>query len=97
MNLGTSFRRARIVVFALLMASAANAQVAGTISGYVRDPSGAAVAGANVVAVLTGQQLSRSTLADATGFYNLLAMQPGVYEITITFEALRSRSRETFA
>jgi hypothetical protein len=58
--------------------------VAGTISGYVRDQSGAAVANANVLAVLTGQQLSRSALTDTTGFYNLLAMQPGTYELTVS-------------
>ena len=42
-----SLRRLRnIVIVFLLLASVASAQVAGTISGYVRDQSGAAIAGA---------------------------------------------------
>ncbi len=64
-------------------ASVLTAQVAGTISGFVRDATGAAVAGAGVTAVLTGQQLTRSVVTDGTGFFNLLAMQPGVYEIAV--------------
>jgi hypothetical protein len=59
-----------------------NAQVAGTISGYVRDASGASVPHAAITAVSTGQQLTRATVADGTGFYNLLAMPPGVYDIS---------------
>ena len=69
--------------------SALHAQVAGTISGFVRDPTGAAVPSANVTAVLTGQQLTRSAVTDSTGFFNLLAMQPGAYEITITAPGFR--------
>ncbi len=76
--------REGLAILSLCLASTLPAQVAGNISGFVRDPTGAAVAGANVLAVLTGQQLSRSALTDDTGFYNLLAMQPGEYEITIT-------------
>jgi hypothetical protein len=62
--------------------SGASAQVAGRISGYVRDPSGASITGASVTAVSTEQQLSRSATTDDTGYYNLLAMPPGVYDIT---------------
>ena len=44
------------------------AQVAGTISGYVRDESGAVVPGADVKATMIGQQLTRSAVTDETGF-----------------------------
>jgi hypothetical protein len=67
---------------ALSLPLAAEAQVAGTISGYVRDESGAVVPGVDVKATMLGQQLSRSTLTDETGFFNLLAMPRGNYEIT---------------
>ncbi|MEK7405916.1 MAG: carboxypeptidase-like regulatory domain-containing protein [Acidobacteriota bacterium] len=74
------------VVLALLLFlgsfSSASAQVAGRISGYVRDPTGASIARASVTAVSTEQQLSRSATTDDTGYYNLLAMPPGVYDIT---------------
>src|SRR5688572_16127475 len=59
-------------------------QVAGTISGFVKDPTGAVLPGATITAVLTGQQLTRTAVADSTGFYNMLALQPGVYEIAST-------------
>src|SRR5437764_2736573 len=60
------------------------AQVGGTISGFVKDPSGAIVPGAIVTAVLTGQSLTRSAVSDTTGFFNLLSMQPGVYDVSTT-------------
>src|SRR5687768_15538408 len=62
----------------------AGAQVAGTISGYVRDTSGAVVPNAVVTAVSTEQQLTRSVVSDGTGFYNLLAMQSGTYDVSVT-------------
>ena len=66
----------------LLGVPSLNAQVAGTISGFVRDPTGAALPGATVTAVSIEQQLTRSVLSDDTGFYNLLAMPPGTYQIS---------------
>ena len=68
------------VVFGL--ASNLSAQVSGTISGYVRDESGAVVPGAEVKATMVGQQVTRTTVSDETGFFNLLAMPRGNYEIT---------------
>ena len=59
------------------------AQVAGRISGYVRDSSGGAVVSATVTLVSEEQQLKRSAQADGTGFYNLLAVPPGTYRVTI--------------
>src|SRR4051794_3816446 len=60
-----------------------NAQVAGRISGFVHDPSGANVVGASVTAVSSEQQLTRTVQSDSTGFFNLLAMPPGVYTVTV--------------
>src|SRR5262245_7630178 len=59
-----------------------HAQVTGSVSGYVKDPSGAGVPGANLTAKSVQQQLTRSTQSNAEGFFNLLAMPPGTYEIT---------------
>ena len=66
----------------LLGVPSLNAQVAGTMSGYVRDQTGAAVPGATITAVSIEQQLTRTALSDNTGFYNLLAMPPGTYEVS---------------
>ena len=67
----------------LALASSLMAQVAGRISGYVRDSSGGAVVSATVTLVSEEQQLKRSAQADGTGFYNLLAVPPGTYRVTI--------------
>src|ERR1035437_6829932 len=57
----------------------------GNISGYVRDPSSAAVPDATVTAKLMEQQFSRTATANHEGFYTLQALPPGTYELT--FEA----------
>lgn len=58
------------------------AQVTGSISGYIKDPSGAAVPGANLTAKSVEQQFTRTTQSNAEGFFNLLAMPTGTYEIS---------------
>jgi hypothetical protein len=81
----------RLAILVLCLAAGLPAQVTGTISGFVKDPTGAALSGANITAVMTGQQLSRATLSDSTGFYNLLAMQPGVYEVAISAQGFEKQ------
>ena len=61
------------------------AQVTGSISGYLKDTSGAAVPGASVTAVMVEQQVTRKVQTDEEGFYNFVAMLPGTYQIS--FEA----------
>ena len=72
----------RSVLLFLGFAVSVHGQVAGAISGYVKDQTGAIVPGAAVTAVMTGQQLTRSAVSDTTGFYNMLSMPPGMYEIS---------------
>ena len=63
-----------------------HAQLAtGTINGFVKDPTGAAIPGAKVTAKMVEQQAVRETQTNADGFYTFPAMPPGNYEIT--FEA----------
>ena len=61
------------------------AAVTGTISGFVRDPSAAAVPGANVTAKMVEQQITRTVQTNSEGYYTFVALPPGTYEIT--FEA----------
>ncbi len=78
-------RALALVIFMLATISTLAAQSTGTISGYVRDPSGAAVPGTTVKALMTEQQTSRAVKTDAQGFYDFTAMLPGHYDLT--FEA----------
>src|SRR5215469_7717026 len=73
----------RFVTLAAVAAIGAIAQVAtGNISGYVKDSSGAVVPNANVTAKMVAQEAVRTTKTDAEGFYSLLSMPPGQYEMT---------------
>ncbi|HEX6806189.1 MAG TPA: carboxypeptidase regulatory-like domain-containing protein [Terriglobales bacterium] len=72
------------LTLALLPWRAALGQVnTGTVTGTVRDPSGAVVTGANVTAknVATGAQ--RTTTTGNVGQYNLAGLPVGTYEITV--------------
>ncbi len=55
--------------------------VTGTISGVVRDPSGAVIPGATVVAVNTGTKATVQALTDATGRYAIQSIPVGVYDL----------------
>ena len=50
------------------------AQVAGTISGYVQDQGGGAMPGVTVTAESAGQRLIRSTVTNTSGFFDLQAL-----------------------
>src|SRR5881396_2007961 len=76
----------RLLLGLALTAFAAPAAVSqtstGSIRGYVTDSSGAPIEGAHVVAVsvLTGAQ--RDVATQARGFYAILGLTPGEYDVT---------------
>ncbi|TAM82004.1 MAG: TonB-dependent receptor [Acidobacteria bacterium] len=59
------------------------AQVTGSISGYVKDQTGAAVPEANITATLVSQNASTSTTSNPEGFYQFTAVKPGLYTVTV--------------
>jgi Carboxypeptidase regulatory-like domain len=67
----------------LLLPLGLQAQATGTISGYVKDPSGAVIPGAQVAAVQIERGISTNTVTNAQGFYNFPALEPGTYTITV--------------
>src|SRR5213593_387574 len=82
---GRGFRRFALTVLALALVgqpSWVQAAVTGTISGFVKDPSGAAIPGVNVTAKMVEQQTTRTVQTNSEGYYTLVAMPPGNYEIT---------------
>src|SRR5262245_45550426 len=79
---------------ATMLVQVCTAQVAGSISGYVRDESNAAVPGATIVARSTEQQLTRTTMTDGSGFYNLLAMPPGSYEVSAAADGFQKQIQD---
>src|ERR1700722_4389529 len=54
-----------------------------SLTGEVRDPSGAMVATAKVTARNTGTNVSHSTVTDTAGIFVIPDLQPGIYDITV--------------
>ena len=57
--------------------------VGGSISGLVTDPSGAVIAGAEVVALNTATGIKQTVKTDAAGFYSFPSLPIGPYEIDV--------------
>src|SRR5689334_10807109 len=54
----------------------------GTILGTVTDSSGAVVPQANITITNQGENISRTTLTDSQGNYEILNLKAGVYSVT---------------
>ncbi|HEV2247215.1 MAG TPA: TonB-dependent receptor [Terriglobia bacterium] len=59
------------------------AQVTGSISGYIKDQTGAAIPQVNVTATLVSQNSSMSATSNSEGYYQFTAVQPGPYTVTV--------------
>src|SRR6267143_2072381 len=75
------------ILLALLLAGLYSAPAfgqveAGTISGTVRDTSGAVIAGANITAKNLATSAERTAQTNESGQYNLPGLSPGNYEIS---------------
>ncbi len=66
----------------LFGAAQLRADVTGSITGYVRDKSGAVIPNASVTAIQTATSYSRTVASDAAGQYSFLALPPGRYRLT---------------
>jgi hypothetical protein len=55
----------------------------GSIRGYVRDQAGAPLADVQLTARNVEMGLSRNTVSNANGFYNIAGLRPGQYEVNI--------------
>lgn len=59
------------------------AQATGTMSGFVKDPSGAFVPQAKVTATLVERSTTFTAEANVEGFYRFPALPPGTYMLTV--------------
>jgi hypothetical protein len=75
----------KALTLALVLASLSFAQVdRATLSGTITDPSGAQIDNAKVAVESAATGLRRDTLTSATGAYQLPALPPGTYTISIS-------------
>src|SRR5450432_917711 len=73
----------RITLLVVTFCGAAWAQT-GSITGTVKDPSGASVAGAAVVVTSPERGITRQTTSNSTGEYNEPALPEGTYNVIVT-------------
>src|SRR5690348_12260915 len=66
----------RAFVLMIYFAGLLSAQAVGSISGTVKDPSGAVVGGAQITATSAGTGATRSTTANAEGYFLISTLQP---------------------
>lgn len=59
----------------------------GTVSGFVTDPNGAVVSGAEVTLTSAQTNLGRTTTSNDEGFYRFEAVDSGTYSIKVTGQA----------
>lgn len=80
----------RFVAFAVLVALVSlpafpqAAAIDGQIEGIVRDPAGAAVAGATLKARNVGTGLEREVSSNQEGYYRFSVMPRGIYELSVS-------------
>ena len=71
-----------LLLLSLFIAPGLQAQVVNaTLTGTLKDSSGAVIAGAKVVATNTGTNLTHETMTDTQGNYRLPSLVPGQYKL----------------
>jgi len=93
-NLHRFIRGASLVALVMLAAGTLAAQTtSGNIRGYVTGPGGAPVSDAQVVVRMPSTNETRGTTTNASGFYYLAGLRPGVYELTVRRVGLQPQTR----
>jgi Carboxypeptidase regulatory-like domain/TonB dependent receptor len=87
-----AFQYSIVSILIVLVANPAFADVTGALTGVVRDPSQAVVAGAKVTITNTQTNLSESTTTGADGAYHFLALAAGTYKISVNAPGFRPYS-----
>jgi len=93
LRIGMSIVALAAIIF-LFPKSAFNQQVSGTITGYVTDPSGAAIPGASVTVTNVQTGVSTERTSEATGAYTFTNLIPGTYTVAIVAGGFQKFVRE---
>lgn len=70
------------------------AQTLGTISGEVKDSSGAVVPGVTVTVVNKATNAARTTSSNTVGLFDFPALQPGTYTVKSELDGFKTASRD---
>src|SRR5215469_8895435 len=88
----TRFMFAFLLLFVVINTSV-TAQEAGSISGVVTDPSGAAVANACITLAKPSIKFKRTTISDDEGRFQFPTLDPGAYQLTAEAPSLGTVNR----
>jgi outer membrane receptor protein involved in Fe transport len=80
-----------VLIFAMTGFALRGQDATGRIIGNVTDPSNAPILGAQVNVANTGTKIAWTTSTDATGFYQVLSLPIGEYEVTIEATGFRKQ------
>jgi hypothetical protein len=69
-------------------------QAGGTLTGTVRDQSGAAVAGANLTLTSTATQSRWNTVTTDAGSYTIPTLPPGTYDLTVVAGGFKKSTQQ---
>src|SRR5687767_9755463 len=84
-----------LVALVLLVPAALYAQQAATITGTVKDASGAVLPGVSVEAASPAlTEKVRSVVTDGTGQYRIVSLPPGIYTVTVSLQGFNTVKRE---
>ncbi len=78
-----------VVSLFVAFCGAAWAQTTGSITGTVKDSSGAAIAGANVVVTSPERGITRNTTTNSTGEYNESGLPQGSFDVIVTMTGFK--------
>src|SRR5205809_6482413 len=82
------------VVVWFVLSLPAFAQTLGTITGEVKDSSGAVIPGATVTVVNKATNATRTTSTNAVGLFDFPALPPGNYTVKTELEGFRAGTRD---
>ena len=94
LNTGTMLRTIRIAGLLLCSAASLSAQTTGTITGTIKDPTGAVIVGAKVTAKHIETNQVRTTVSDGEGRYVFPEMRVGSYQIRTEMKGFQDLPRD---
>lgn len=83
------------LAFIIALALPSSAQTFGEITGVVSDPSGSAIAGANITITNKATGAARTVASNESGIYSVPSLLPGLYDLRVEKEGFRAAVRSS--
>jgi hypothetical protein len=77
------------ILFMLLAAATWGQDATGRVIGNITDPSGSPILGAQVTVTNTGTKIAHTASTDESGFYQVLSLPIGEYQVAVTAPGFR--------